>query len=161
MHLPFFQAKVYTPDFYDLRKIPIFQSPKLMSMFVGTLTEEIAKPSRLNGGLHILSNFESAQLDLTLSFNPFKEFITEAVKKAHLSQVGQAWHNFEGGGFTGVLCLAESHLSIHTWPHNNYITFDIYLSNHSRDNSGKARLLYDQVLEFFSATVIQENSVQR
>lgn len=130
-------------------------------MLVGALPEQAAKPLRLNGGLHILSNFESTQFDLTLNFNSFKEFIKDAVRKAGLNQVGEAWHNFEGGGFTGVLCLAESHLSIHTWPHDNYITFDIYLSNHSNDNSSKARDLYELVLVFFDATVIQEKSITR
>jgi S-adenosylmethionine decarboxylase len=130
-------------------------------MLVGTLMEEVAKPVQLNSGLHILSNFESTRIDLTLRFERFKEFVCYAVKQVQLSQVGEAWHNFEGGGFTGVLCLAESHLSIHTWPHNNYVTFDIYLSNHSTDNSDRARLLYKQVLEFFGAVVIQENHVQR
>jgi S-adenosylmethionine decarboxylase len=130
-------------------------------MLVGTLMEEVAKPAQFNSGLHILSNFETTRIDLTLRFELFKEFVCSAVKQVQLSQVGEAWHNFEGGGFTGVLCLAESHLSIHTWPHNNYVTFDIYVSNHSTDNSGKARLLYKQVLDFFDAVIIQESTIQR
>lgn len=130
-------------------------------MIVGNLMEEVAKPSQLSNGLHILSNFETTRIDLTSRFELFKEFISNTVRHIQLNQVGEAWHNFEGGGFTGVLCLAESHLSIHTWPHNNYVTFDIYLSNHSSDNSDKARWLYKHVLEFFGAVVIQENHVQR
>lgn len=130
-------------------------------MLVGTLREVSAPLNQLNPGLHILSNFESTRIDLTFHFEPFKAFIVHAVEQTKLNQVGEAWHNFEGGGFTGVLCLAESHLSIHTWPHNNYITFDIYLSNHSVDNSGKARLLYGQVLDFFEGQVVQETAVPR
>ena len=30
--------------------------------------------------------------------------------------VGEAFHVFPNGGVTGVLVLAQSHLSIHTWP---------------------------------------------
>jgi S-adenosylmethionine decarboxylase len=30
--------------------------------------------------------------------------------------VGEAFHIFPNGGVTGVLLLAQSHLSIHTWP---------------------------------------------
>jgi S-adenosylmethionine decarboxylase len=30
--------------------------------------------------------------------------------------VGEAFHTFPNGALTGVLLLAQSHLSIHTWP---------------------------------------------
>jgi S-adenosylmethionine decarboxylase len=59
-------------------------------------------------------NFESTRLEYTLQNHSFQEFIEAAVREVGLNQVGAAWHNLEGGGFTGVLCLAESHLSIHT-----------------------------------------------
>ncbi len=35
-------------------------------------------------------------------------------------------HEFEGGGFTGVWLLAESHFSIHTFPERNYMSIDCY-----------------------------------
>jgi S-adenosylmethionine/arginine decarboxylase-like enzyme len=72
-------------------------------MLVGSLIKEVAKPVQLNSGLHILSNFESTRIDLTIRFELFKEFIFNTVKCIQLNQVGEAWHNFEGGGFTGVL----------------------------------------------------------
>ncbi len=30
-------------------------------------------------------------------------------------------------GFTGVAVLAESHISIHTWPENDYAAIDIFM----------------------------------
>jgi S-adenosylmethionine decarboxylase len=78
-----------------------------------------------------------------------------------LSKVGEAYHNFPGGGFTAVVCLAESHLSIHTWPDNDYATFDVYLSNHTQDNSSKAEAIYSSVLEYFDARVLYENFINR
>ncbi len=37
-------------------------------------------------------------------------------------------HHFgEGMGVTGVLLLAESHLSIHTWPEHGYAAVDIFM----------------------------------
>lgn len=37
-------------------------------------------------------------------------------------------HDFgEGGGITGVALLAESHISIHTWPETGYAALDIFM----------------------------------
>jgi S-adenosylmethionine decarboxylase proenzyme len=35
-------------------------------------------------------------------------------------------HEFEPQGFTAVYLLSESHISIHTYPENNYVAIDIY-----------------------------------
>jgi S-adenosylmethionine decarboxylase len=37
-------------------------------------------------------------------------------------------HHFpSGGGVTGVALLAESHISLHTWPEHNYGAFDVFM----------------------------------
>ena len=41
--------------------------------------------------------------------------------------VGQSFHKFSPGGVTGVLAIAESHLSIHTWPERGYAAFDLFM----------------------------------
>ena len=35
-------------------------------------------------------------------------------------------HRFEGGGVTGVLLLAESHIALHTYPEYGYMALDIF-----------------------------------
>jgi S-adenosylmethionine decarboxylase len=40
---------------------------------------------------------------------------------AHLHQFG------EGGGVSGVVVLAESHISIHTWPERSFAAVDIFM----------------------------------
>ncbi|PCH61859.1 MAG: adenosylmethionine decarboxylase [SAR86 cluster bacterium] len=41
-------------------------------------------------------------------------------------------HEFgEGFGNTGVVMLAESHISVHTWPELNYAAFDVFLCGDS------------------------------
>ncbi len=42
-------------------------------------------------------------------------------------------HKFnEGGGVTGVALLAESHISVHTWPELNYAAFDVFMCGASK-----------------------------
>lgn len=67
-----------------------------------------------NQGLHILSNFFSPLHSELVSHQPFRELMDELIPQLDLTKVGEAYHDFAGGGFTGVVCLAESHVSIHT-----------------------------------------------
>ena len=39
--------------------------------------------------------------------------------------VGEAFHDFPNGAVTGVLLLAQSHLSIHTWPELSFANVDL------------------------------------
>lgn len=42
-------------------------------------------------------------------------------------------HHFEpNGGVSGVAVLAESHISIHTWPERNYAALDIFMCGTAR-----------------------------
>ena len=40
--------------------------------------------------------------------------------------VAQAFHQFEPHGATGVLVLAESHFSAHTYPEDNKVYIDVF-----------------------------------
>ena len=51
------------------------------------------------------------------------------------------FHTFGGeGGVTGVLLLAESHLSIHTWPEHGFAAIDIFLCGRLRPEAAKETL---------------------
>ncbi len=41
-------------------------------------------------------------------------------------------HHFQpNGGISGVAVLAESHISVHTWPERNYAAFDLFMCGDS------------------------------
>ena len=51
-----------------------------------------------------------------------------AARNAGTTFVASKFHHFsEGGGVTGVVLLAESHISIHTWPELEYAAIDIFM----------------------------------
>ncbi|MCP4711787.1 MAG: adenosylmethionine decarboxylase [Planctomycetes bacterium] len=64
-------------------------------------------------------------------------FVCEALKKAtrkSLSTLLQlSSHKFEPQGVTAIGLLAESHISIHTWPEQNYAAVDIFTCGDSAD----------------------------
>jgi len=54
--------------------------------------------------------------------------LTEAATAAGATVLHCHLHQFgEGGGVSGVLMLAESHISIHTWPERDFVAIDIFM----------------------------------
>ncbi len=49
-----------------------------------------------------------------------------AADAAGATVVESSFHKFGPHGVSGVLVLAESHLSVHTWPERDYAATDIY-----------------------------------
>ncbi|MGQ3013158.1 MAG: adenosylmethionine decarboxylase [Flavobacteriales bacterium] len=112
-------------------------------------------------GLHILCDARSAEPELLHTCTGIRAHWEQLIAELGLHSVGSVWHNFTGGGFTGVICLTESHISIHTWPEHGYFTFDIFLSNYRQVNDGKAEELYLSTLSFLQAEAEQTNRVKR
>jgi S-adenosylmethionine decarboxylase len=81
-----------------------------------------------------------------------QRFFGALVARLGLTSVGEVYHVFDkNAGFTAVLALTESHLSIHTWPEHGLATFDVFLSNFRRDNHATVRAIYAETLAFFEA----------
>lgn len=118
------------------------------------------KPDTLSG-LHCIANLYTQKQELLSQYQPFQRFINQQIQNHGLNKIGEVYHNFPNGGFTAVVCLAESHLSIHTWPERHYLTFDVFLSNYMKDNSEITKALYNSTVQFFEASPLQENILNR
>ncbi|TAL18912.1 MAG: adenosylmethionine decarboxylase [Aquabacterium sp.] len=82
--------------------------------------------------------------------------------QAGLTVVGAHFHAFgSGGGVTGSLLLAESHLAIHTWPELGAVTLDVYVCNFMGDNSAKATALMDGLVSRFDSARCVRHSLSR
>lgn len=59
---------------------------------------------------------------------PFHRILTEAATAAQATLLDIHLHDFGArAGFTGVALLAESHISIHTWPEYDHAAIDIFM----------------------------------
>lgn len=131
-----------------------------MNLTSAEAIKESPKPDTLSG-LHCIANLHTGKHDLLKHYQGFQNFINQQIQNFALNKIGEVYHNFPNGGFTAVVCLAESHLSIHTWPERNYLTFDVFLSNYMKDNSEITKALYNNTVQFFEATPLQENIINR
>ena len=55
-----------------------------------------------------------------------REIFLKAAKLGNATIVNECFHEFSPYGITGVLVIAESHISIHTWPEHKYVAVDIF-----------------------------------
>ena len=57
-----------------------------------------------------------------------KTALKAAAPAAEATVLAERFHTFSGaGGITGVLLLAESHISIHTWPEHRFAAIDAFI----------------------------------
>jgi S-adenosylmethionine decarboxylase len=57
-----------------------------------------------------------------------EQALIDAVKEAGATLLHIHLHTFtDGGGISGVAVLAESHISVHTWPEKGYAAFDVFM----------------------------------
>lgn len=114
-------------------------------------------------GLHLIGDLTGCRCDpqLLLDGDGFRAKCVEMVEAAGLTAVGVSFHQFDGGGFTGCIVLAESHLAIHTWPERQGLTLDVYVCNYSADNSHKARKLFDTIVGYFQPSEVCRQDIDR
>ena len=75
-------------------------------------------------GEHITLDIIGTTKDYSPSF--FEKIVYKIAKKAKVTVLEISRHKFEPQGFTLVALLAESHMSFHTFPEKNIISFDFF-----------------------------------
>ena len=112
-------------------------------------------------GLHLIATLHSDKTALLDEHAGFKALADDLTGAFDLQKLGEVYHDFKPGGFTGIICLSESHLSVHTWPEFNKVNLDIYLSNFQRVNNGTVRAIFDHITAYFEAKVVSEHQIIR
>src|SRR5215217_7001044 len=107
-------------------------------------------------GTHLIATLKTDHRASLDQYDSFQSLIDKMISEHGLTKLGEIYHNFDPSGYTAVVCLSESHLSIHTWPEHGRINIDIYLSNYLRNNDGTVSSIYDAVKTYFSASVENE-----
>jgi S-adenosylmethionine decarboxylase proenzyme len=92
-------------------------------------------------GTHIICELSGCSPDLLSDVDGVRTVMERAALEANAEILKVAFHRFQPQGVSGVVVIAESHLSIHTWPESGYAAVDFYTCG---DHRGKARHRVDQ-----------------
>lgn len=83
--------------------------------------------------------------------------IRSAVLAANATLLDLFVHEFSPQGVTGVAVLAESHLSIHTWPEYGYVAADVFTCGSTTRPDAAAEVLRKE----FEAEAVEIKELQR
>ena len=79
-------------------------------------------------GAHLLADFYGVKAGLLTDIDSIDQLLREGAQAAGARILHSHFHAFGPGmGVTGVLLLAESHISIHTWPEHGFAAADIFM----------------------------------
>lgn len=112
-------------------------------------------------GSHLIATLKTDARESLEKYERCIALINSMIEEFSLEKLGDVNYNFPGGGFTLVVCLSESHLSIHTWPEHGICNLDIYLSNFERVNNETVTKIFHRLVVFFDADVISQLTVCR
>ena len=86
------------------------------------------------------------------NYNLFNDIIEDIIKNNDATLLSKNVHHFnDNGAFTALYLLAESHLSIHTWPENNFIAIDIFTCGKANTHN-----ISNQLKNFFEPQYVDE-----
>jgi S-adenosylmethionine decarboxylase len=77
-------------------------------------------------GTHIIVELSECNARILADVDLVTNILVTAAKEAGAEVLQTAFHRFMPQGVSGVVVIAESHLSIHTWPEYGYAAMDIY-----------------------------------
>lgn len=77
-------------------------------------------------GTHLLVELKDCNPEILKDLNKVKEALVSAAKEAKATIIDVSFHQFNPFGISGMVVIAESHLSIHTWPEYGFAALDIF-----------------------------------
>jgi S-adenosylmethionine decarboxylase len=75
--------------------------------------------------------------------------------------LGEQMYEFPNKSFTMLVALAESHISIHTWPERLTVQLDVFLCNYLNDNTQKCENIYSGIVDYFEAVENSTTHIER
>lgn len=106
------------------------------------------------GGHIIIDLWHATHLD---RIEIVEEAFKEAVRVCGATLLHMHFHHFEpNGGVSGVAVLAESHMSIHTWPELGYAALDVFMCGDAQPLKS-----VEVFRKYFKAETVKVSELQR
>ena len=103
-------------------------------------------------GRHLIVEYAECDRSLLNNKSLIEQYMNEAVRKSGATIVRSVFHRYAPQGVSGVVVIAESHISIHTWPEYGYAAVDFFTCGEAADpykafEYMKKMLVYQEIYE--------------
>jgi len=96
-------------------------------------------------GRHILVELYDCDKEALNDLDLIREVMLKAAIDCGAVVLGESFHRFSPQGVSGVVVIAESHISIHTWPEYGYAAADVFTCGTSVNPEIAAGVLIEQL----------------
>jgi S-adenosylmethionine decarboxylase proenzyme len=103
-------------------------------------------------GKHLILELKQCDKTLLNDLDYVKDSMMEAARTIGATILDETFHKFSPLGVTGVVAIAESHLTIHTWPEYAYAAVDIFSCSDTFKPQKAAAFLKDRFGAIESST---------
>ncbi|MBW2624148.1 MAG: adenosylmethionine decarboxylase, partial [Deltaproteobacteria bacterium] len=105
-------------------------------------------------GTHLIIELFECDGKIISDLKAVEELILEAVRISGATIIESFFHLFPPNGVSGIVLVAESHFSIHTWPEYSYAAVDIFTCG-DRVDSKKALSFLKQSLKSKNVSMME------
>jgi len=96
-------------------------------------------------GKHLLLELKDCNEEALNDLGFLRSTLVEAANDCGATVLGESFHPFNPHGVSGVVIIAESHLSVHTWPEYRYAAVDIFTCGDSVQPEKAAKVLIEKL----------------
>ena len=96
-------------------------------------------------GRHLLLDLKDCNEVVLNDLDFLKNCLNEAAIQCGATVVGESFYHFSPCGVSGVVNIAESHISVHTWPEYRYAAVDVFTCGDSVKPEKAVRLIAERL----------------
>ena len=96
-------------------------------------------------GRHLLIELTGCNAGLLDDLEFLKDCLHSAAVRCGATVVGDSFYHFTPQGVSGVVNIAESHISIHTWPECGYAALDVFTCGDTVEPEEAARVISESL----------------
>lgn len=108
-------------------------------------------------GIHIIADLKGVEARKISNVEEVKKIMEGAVKAGDLTKIRSHYHQFTPEGVSGIILIAESHLSFHTWPEYGLVTLDIFTCGPTE----KAETAFEYIVDKVAPQTVEYKEIER